>query len=122
MNESRRSASCVVGLALAAAAASGCGIGDLFGGDRVNPEVPSWYNRPSGAMHVFDDRSLTVPGRSAGEDWERGRPEIDVEHDRVFVGSSDHGLYALRAGDGSTIWRFETGNLVQSEPYYDAEL
>jgi outer membrane protein assembly factor BamB len=99
-----------------------CGLGDLFGGDRVNPEVPSWYNRPAHNMHVFVHRKLTVDGRAAGEDWERGRPEIDPEHKRVFIGSSDRGMYALRAGDGSTIWRFETAGLVQSEPLYDAEM
>jgi outer membrane protein assembly factor BamB len=101
---------------------SGCGLGDLFGGDRVNPEVPSWYHRPSGTMHIFVHRTLAVQGRAPGEDWERGKPEIDAAHDRVFVGTSDHGLYALRAGDGSTIWRFETAGLVQSEPLYDPEL
>jgi outer membrane protein assembly factor BamB len=108
--------------ALLALGASGCGLGDIFGGDRVNPEVPSWYNRPSGSMHVFAHRKLTIEGRTQGEDWERGRPELDPEHDRLFVGSSDRGLYALRAGDGSTIWRFETGGVVQSEPLYDPEL
>lgn len=102
--------------------ASACGLGDLFGGDRVNPEVPSWYSRPSASMHVFAHRRLTVEGRASGEEWERGSPEIDPEHSRVFVGSSDHGLYALRAGDGSTIWRYETAGMVQSEPLYDAEM
>jgi outer membrane protein assembly factor BamB len=101
---------------------AGCGISDLFGGDRVNPEVPSWYNRPSGSMHVFVHRTITIPGRTQGEDWERGSPEVDPAHDRVFVGASDHGLYALRAGEGSTIWRFETGGLVQSDPLYEPEL
>ena len=101
---------------------SACGFGELFGGDRVNPEVPSWYNRPSGSMHVFAHRKLTIEGRVQGEDWERGKPELDPEHDRVFVGSSDRGLYALRAGDGSTIWRFETAGVVQSEPLYDSEM
>lgn len=101
---------------------SACGLGELFGGDRVNPEVPSWFNRPTGGMHVFAHRKLTVEGRSTGEDWERGKPELDPEHDRVFVGSSDHGLYALRAGDASTIWRFETLNVVQSEPLYDHDM
>ena len=99
-----------------------CGLAEVFTGDRVNPEVPSWYNRPSGSMSLFVHRTLTAPGRANGEDWERGRPEIDAVRDRVFVGSSDHGLYALRAGDGSTIWRFETLNVVQSEPLYDAEM
>ena len=100
----------------------GCGLADVFTGDKVNPEVPSWYHRPSGSMSVFVHRSLTAPSRTVGEDWERGKPEIDAARDRVFVGSSDHGLYALRAGDGSTIWRFETLNVVQSEPLYDAEM
>jgi len=99
-----------------------CGLAEVFTGDRVNPEVPSWYKRPSGSMSLFVHRALTAPGRANGEDWERGRPEIDAARDRVFVGSSDHGLYALRAGDGSTIWRFETLNVVQSEPLYDAEM
>lgn len=112
------------GLALlfVAAVAPACGFGELFGGDRVNPEVPSWYHRPSGAMHVFAHRDLTIEGRVQGEEWERGKPELDPEHDRVFVGSSDRGLYALRAGDGSTIWRFETAGMVQSEPLYDHEM
>ena len=99
-----------------------CGLAEVFTGDRVNPEVPSWYHRPSGSMSLFVHRTLTAPGRANGEDWERGRPEIDAARDRVFVGSSDHGLYALRAGDGSTIWRFETLNVVQSEPLYDPEM
>ncbi len=99
-----------------------CGLAEVFKGDRVNPEVPSWYHRPSGSMSLFVHRTLTAPGRANGEDWERGRPEIDAVRDRVFVGSSDHGLYALRAGDGSTIWRFETLNVVQSEPLYDPEM
>lgn len=101
--------------------AAGCGQGAL-GLDHVNPEVPIWYHRPAGALDVVVHRSLTVAGRQAGEDWERGKPEIDADHDRVFVGTSDHGLYALRATDGSTIWRYETGGLVQSEPLYDPEM
>jgi outer membrane protein assembly factor BamB len=107
---------------VAAIGSAGCGLADVFTGDKVNPEVPSWYNRPSGSMNVFIHRNLTAPSRAAGEDWERGKPEIDAQRDRVFVGSSDHGLYALRAGDGSTLWRFETLNVVQSEPLYDAEM
>ncbi len=73
-------------------------------------------------MQVVVDRKLTAEGRKVGEDYERGQAEIDPIHNRVFVGSADHGLYALRSGDGSTIWRFETLSYVQCEPYYDAEL
>ncbi|HEY8073701.1 MAG TPA: PQQ-binding-like beta-propeller repeat protein [Labilithrix sp.] len=108
--------------ALVIVAGAGCGFTDQFTGDRVNPENPLWYHRPSGVMSVFVHRQLTAQSRTIGEDWERGRPEIDPKHDRVFVGSADHGLYALRAGDGSTLWRFETLGVVQSEPLYDPEM
>jgi glucose dehydrogenase len=91
-------------------------------GDRVNPEVPSWYARPSGDMNVLAHRKLTSESRKTGEDYERGRPEIDPWRGRVFVGSSDHGLYALRATDLSAIWRYETLGMVQSEPTYDRDL
>src|SRR5262249_22308298 len=80
-----------------------------------------WYSRPSWAMHVLVRRQLTATSRQVGEDYERGKPEIDGAHGRIFVGTSDHGLYALRA-DGSTIWRFETLSFVQSEPLYDPEM
>jgi outer membrane protein assembly factor BamB len=90
--------------------------------DRVNPENPTWYSRPSGAMHVIAHRTLTAVSRTVGEDYERGRAEIDAMRGRVFVGSADHGLYALRAGNGTTIWRFETLGVVQCEPLYDGEL
>jgi outer membrane protein assembly factor BamB len=107
--------------ALVLAGASACATTETAD-DRVNPEVPTWFSRPSGAMHLFVDRALTATSRAVGEDWERGRAEIDPVRGRVFVGSSDHGLYALRAGNGSTIWRYETLGAVQSEPLYDREL
>ncbi len=109
-------------LGTCALALPGCGLADVFAGDRVNPQVPTWYSRPSGSMDIFIHRTITAPSHAVGEDWERGRPEVDAVRDRVFVGSSDHGLYALRAGDGSTIWRYETLNVVQSEPLYDPEM
>lgn len=70
-------------------------------------------------MHVFVHRDLALSGLKASDDHEYGSPEIDPGHGRVFVGTSDHGLYALRATDGSAIWRFETAGMVQSEPLYD---
>lgn len=90
--------------------------------DRVNPEVPLWYHHLSGAIRVFARQAVTNPGRTTGEDYERGRAELDPIRERVFIGSADHGFYAVRASDGSTIWRFETLGVVQSEPYYDREL
>ncbi|MDP9035097.1 MAG: PQQ-binding-like beta-propeller repeat protein [Myxococcota bacterium] len=109
--------------AVAAALSLTIGCGTLgSGNDRVNPEKPMWFNRPGGAMHVLYLRALTAASRTVGEPYERGRAAIDAAHGRVFVGTSDHGLYDLRASDGSTIWRFETLGAVQSEPLYDAEL
>jgi outer membrane protein assembly factor BamB len=64
-------------------------------------------------------QNVTIPGRNPDEPFERGRPALDVARRRVFVGSSDRGLYCLRAEDGAVIWRFETLGAVQSEPLFD---
>jgi outer membrane protein assembly factor BamB len=108
-------------LVAALAALLGCGTLETSN-DRVNPEKPLWFQRPSGAIHVLFGRELTAATRSSGEPYERGRAELDPDHGRMFIGTSDRGLYALRAGDGSTLWRFETLGAVQSAPLYDAEL
>jgi len=99
----------------------GCGTLET-GNDRVNPDKPLWFNRPTGALEVVYTRPLTAPGRSMGDPFERGRAEIDPFHGRLFVGSADHGLYALRTSSGDTLWRFQTLGSVQAEPLYDAEL
>jgi len=108
-------------LAFICISAFGCAGADRAN-DRVNPEVPMWFHRPAGAIQVAFHRTLTAPSKTTGEAYERGRAEIDLANKRVFVGSSDHGLYALRAADGSSIWRYETLSVVQSEPLYDGEL
>jgi outer membrane protein assembly factor BamB len=99
-----------------AAAAVGC---DSLRSSAM-PEAPLWLHHPGGALSVVLRRPVTSEARQVGELYERGRPEIDAAHRRVFVGSSDRGLYAIRAEDGSTIWRFETLGAVQCEPLYDA--
>ncbi len=90
--------------------------------DHVNPDKPLWFHEPIGAIEVRFTRELTASSRVSGEPYERGRAELDPARGRLFMGSSDRGLYALRASDGSTLWRFETLGPVQSEPLYDAEL
>jgi outer membrane protein assembly factor BamB len=85
----------------------------------ANPERPLWVHRPIGSIRVLVDRALTAPARLKGEPYERGRPEIDAIRHRVFVGSSDNGLYALSSDTGAQIWRFETLAPVQCEPLYD---
>ena len=121
MRVSRRKRALDMGLAgvLALTSAPLVSCADTTANDRVNPETPLWFHRASGAMHVYLDRELTAPARQVGEIYEHGRPGIDPAHGRIFVGSSDHGLYALRAADGATIWRFETLGVVQCEPLYD---
>jgi outer membrane protein assembly factor BamB len=85
----------------------------------ANPEMPLWLRRPEFAMQLNYSRKLVVPSRRSGEPYERGQPEIDPVGKRVFIGSSDRGLYALRAENGSQIWRFETLGFVQCAPLYD---
>lgn len=85
----------------------------------ANPEMPLWLQRPNSAMQLNYSRKLVAPSRRAGEPYERGQPEIDPVGRRVFTGSSDNGLYALRAANGEQIWRFETIGFVQCAPLYD---
>jgi len=97
-----------------AAAALGC---ETLSG--ANPALPLWVHHPNGAMNVVLRRGITITERATGEAYEHGRAEIDPVKRRVFVGSSDGGLYALRADDGRGLWRFETLGPVQCEPLYD---
>jgi outer membrane protein assembly factor BamB len=103
--------------ALPLLAVTGLGCDSLRAG--AAPEVPLWYTHPGGALDILARRELTGETRVNGERYERGKPEIDPVHRRVFVGSSDNGLYALHAEDLTTAWRFETRGSVQSEPLYD---
>jgi outer membrane protein assembly factor BamB len=85
----------------------------------ADPELPLWVHRASGSMEVAFKRSIVAESRRVGEPYERGQVEIDPGHGRIFVGSSDQGLYALRADDGQKLWRFETLGYVQCAPLYD---
>ncbi len=85
----------------------------------ADPELPLWVHRGSGSLQVSFQRNVVAESRRAGEPYERGQVEIDPAHGRIFVGSSDRGLYALRADDGQKLWRFETLGFVQSAPLYD---
>ena len=83
------------------------------------PDVPLWVHHPGGVLSVVLRREVTISADKTGEPYERGRPEIDAAHRRVFVGSSDHGLYALDAITGATLWRYQTAGAVQCEPLYE---
>jgi len=108
------------GLAIAVAIASAT---TLFGCESLrvgaNPELPLWKYRPSGSLSLIYKRTIVAESRKTGEPYERGQPEIDVKGRRLFVGSSDRGLYAIRAETGDVLWRFETLGFVQCAPLYD---
>ncbi len=89
----------------------------------VNPEQPMWLHRPGWVIDVSFRRLLVAePGTTVKTTLEKSIPGLDTRHGRIFVGTSDHGLYALRAGDGSVLWRFQTAGGVNSEPTYDEDL
>ena len=90
---------------------------DQFGAV-AKPEVPLWANHPGTALSVDARRELSTKQFDAGEPYERGVPALDTAHRRVFVGSSDRGLYALSAATLATLWRFQTGGAVQGQPLY----
>ncbi len=110
----RKNLSCLAVVALLTAA-SGC----TSVRTGANPEVPLWMHRASWSLDVVYKRSIVERSRRDGEPYERGEPELDPAGRRVFVGSSDRGLYAVRAEDGSVLWRFETLGYVQCAPLYD---
>jgi outer membrane protein assembly factor BamB len=85
----------------------------------ADPELPLWMGRASGSIEVAFKRRVVADSRRVGEPYERGQVEIDPARGRIFVGSSDQGLYALRADDGQKLWRFETLGFVQCAPLYD---
>lgn len=86
-----------------------------------HPDAPTWKHQAGWNLALEFQKDLTAASRRDGEPYERGRPEIDVGGKRVFVGSSDGGLYALHAKSGDTLWRFETKSFVQSHPLYEPE-
>lgn len=85
----------------------------------ANAEAPVWKNRAGWVLDVEYTRDILAKSRTTGEPYERGEPEIDVDGRRIFVGSSDGGMYALSAPLGDIIWRFETLSFVQSSPLYE---
>lgn len=93
------------------------GCESLRGG--AQPQQPLWQERPSHSLHVVYRTPIVASSRRRGETYERGQVEIDVKHRRLFVGSSDHGLYSLNAQDGSVRFRYEARGNVQSAPLYD---
>ena len=104
------------------AAVLACGVVALTACDTsrgsAHPEVPTFVTRPNGALNVIYDRRVLAESRVVGEPYERGQAELDLVGRRVFVGSSDHGLYAIRAEDGTVLWRFETLGFVNCAPFY----
>jgi outer membrane protein assembly factor BamB len=117
MGASERVSSWSLAVALFGLALGSAGCDTLRSG--AHPDMPPFLTRPAGVMHVMYERPVLAASRRVGEPYERGQAELDIMNRRVFVGSSDRGLYALRAEDGTVIWRFETLGFVQCAPLYD---
>lgn len=84
---------------------------------------------PDAPSDVLEERALRLMWRrevsadnvlASFTPTERSTPALDPEGGRIFVGSSDEHLYALRAGDGSTLWRFRARGAVECEVAFDA--
>jgi len=99
----------------------GAGLGCDGLRSKANADAPVWKNRAGWSMHLEYARDLVADSKSVGEPYERSEPEIDPTGRRVFVGSSDGGLYAISAPDGEILWRFQTLSFVQSAPLYDED-
>lgn len=113
-----RARSLAVGLCVTLGAAGAFGCEALRAG--ASPELPLWKYRPSGSLSLVYKRQIVAESRKVGEPYERGQPELDVKRRRIFVGSSDRGLYSINAVNGEVQWRFETLGFVQCAPLYDA--
>lgn len=87
-------------------------------GSVAKPEVPLWVHHPGSALSIDARRDLVPNPSDAGEPYERSAPEIDPAHRRVFLGTSDHGVYALSAVNLATLWRFQTAGAVEGQPLY----
>lgn len=82
-----------------------------------------------GGADVLEDRVLRLLWRrdvapnllATFSAAERSSPALDPQGGRVFVGSSDEHLYALRADDGATLWRFKARGAVGCEITFDRE-
>lgn len=72
------------------------------------------------AIDVRVRRSIVAASKHRGGSFETGQPELNIPHARVYVGSSDWGLYSINAASGQSVWRFQTLGPVQSRPLYDA--
>src|SRR3954466_13215763 len=86
-----------VGLTVAAAVTSAFAVGCAKKENISNPEAPMWLHRPAWALHVAFRRMLPADqGTAQKTGLEKSIPGIDAHHGRIFVGTSDHGMYALR--------------------------
>lgn len=72
---------------------------------------------------VYDTRGVDTLGTVAWR-FETGgavRSSATIYDGTLYVGSSDHHLYALDAASGGEIWRFNAGAAVSSSPAVDQE-
>jgi hypothetical protein len=74
----------------------------------ANPQHTGVFNSPaiatlSGIKWKFHTKGMVVSSPA-------------VVNDTLYIGSTDHNLYALNASDGRLKWKFQTGSRVTSSP------
>jgi len=96
----------------------------LSGGRPTTYVLTDWNQFDRRNMHRFnpDERFLTVhnvggldlrwQNSASGQVWSSPA----VADGMVYVGSTDHNLYALNAHTGAELWSYTTGNWVISSP------
>lgn len=86
---------------------------------RAQPDVPLWYHHSGSSLSLAFREVVTSRERAEAPAYERGQPAFDATTGRLFVGSSDGGIYGIDARSGATRWRFQTAGMVQSEVLHE---
>ena len=93
-------------------------------GDYIGASPVIWNERICTGVETRQPRGyFACVSRKTGEflyksrdfgDHTHSTPAINIESGIAFIGSNDNHLYALDAGSGEEIWKFETGGDIKS--------
>ena len=104
---------------LAAAGATAVGLSGCLGDLRGSAAADRWPMCGFDAANTSYSPAASGPGSGAEVLW---RAEFEafaspaIADGRMYVGSSDRGMYALSAEDGTTEWHVSTRDVVTSDP------
>jgi len=87
---------------------------DLICLDRANGHL-SWHV-------TLHDEKLAGHPVPANETFNRRVPVPVIKEQTLYIGSTDHGLYAVDASSGKILWRHDTGAAIYASVAVDDEL